>query len=305
MSFSHWLQSIGVSERAQTVEMTIMIVTIQPSWRNSTPVMPVTMVRGKNTAISVSVEAITETATSLVPCTAACRGSAPRSMWVVTFSSTTIASSTTMPIEMDNAESEMMFSVLPVANRYMNEAMSETGIVMTIIMVARQRPRNMNTTIMTNSRAYSTVSSSEAMVLRMLSEVSMITPSFTSAGRFCCSLGSIFITFSEICTEFAPDCFCMMIIAPWRPPVYVSCVRSSRESTTLATSCRYITRPSDEPTGMLASSEVSSNSPCTRSAYVLEPMSNEPPGVLRFSAPMIEAMVSTLRWYASSCWGSQ
>ena len=73
-------QSIGVSDRAQTVEMIIMMVTIHPSWRKSTPVMPVTRVSGKNTAISVRVEAITDTATSLVPCTAACFGSEPRSM---------------------------------------------------------------------------------------------------------------------------------------------------------------------------------------------------------------------------------
>ena len=92
-----------------------MMQTIHPSWRKSTPVMPVTSVSGKNTAISVSVEAITEMATSLVPWTAACFGSAPRSMCVVTFSSTTMASSTTIPMEMDSADSEMMFSVLPVA----------------------------------------------------------------------------------------------------------------------------------------------------------------------------------------------
>ena len=99
------------------VEMIIMIVTIQPSWRKSTPDMPVTRVRGKNTAISVSVEAITDTATSLVPCTAACFGSAPRSMCVVTFSSTTMASSTTIPMDIDNADSETMLSESPVIAR--------------------------------------------------------------------------------------------------------------------------------------------------------------------------------------------
>ena len=108
-------QSIGVSDRAQTVDIIIMIVTIHPSWRKSTPVMPVTSVRGKNTAISVRVDAITDTATSLVPCTAACLGAEPRSICVVTFSSTTMASSTTMPIEIDRAESDTMLSVLPVA----------------------------------------------------------------------------------------------------------------------------------------------------------------------------------------------
>ena len=114
---SHNEQSIGVSERAQVVEMIIMMVTIHPSWRKSTPVMPVTSVSGKNTAISVSVDAMTEMATSLVPCTAACFGSEPRSMWVVTFSSTTIASSTTIPIEIERADSDTMLRVLPVAYR--------------------------------------------------------------------------------------------------------------------------------------------------------------------------------------------
>ena len=92
-----------------------MMQTIQPSWRKRTPVMPVTSVSGKNTAMRVRVDAITEMATSLVPCTAACFGSDPRSIWVVTFSSTTIASSTTIPMDMESAESDTMLSVLPVA----------------------------------------------------------------------------------------------------------------------------------------------------------------------------------------------
>ena len=65
-----------------------------------------------------------------------------------------------------------------------------------------------------------------------------MTPSLTSEGRFFCSLGSICITFSEICTELAPDCFWMIIMAPCSPPMYVCCVRSSRESSTRATSLR-------------------------------------------------------------------
>ena len=74
-------------------------------------------------------------------------------MWVVTFSRTTMASSTTIPIEIDSAESDTMFSVLPVAYRYINEAISEIGIVIVMITVARQRPRNANTTMTTKSSA--------------------------------------------------------------------------------------------------------------------------------------------------------
>ena len=89
----------------------------------------------------------------------------------------------------------------------MNEATSEMGIVMTIIIVARQRPRKRNTTIETNIRASTTVSNKVSMVLRILSEVSIITPSFTSLGRFFCKRGKAFITSLEISTELAPDCF--------------------------------------------------------------------------------------------------
>ena len=109
--------------------------------------------------------------------------SGANSVEVVTFSSTTMASSTTMPIEMDRADSETMLSELPVTARYMNEAMSDMGMVMVMMSVALHRPRKKNTTMMTNSRAYITVSTSEAMVLRMLSDVSTIMPSFTSDGR--------------------------------------------------------------------------------------------------------------------------
>ena len=54
----------------------------------------------------------------------------------------------------------------------MNEAISEMGMVTRTMTVARQRPKNTNTTIPTNNNANSTVSTSEPMVLRMLSLVS-------------------------------------------------------------------------------------------------------------------------------------
>ena len=76
-----------------------------------------TIVNGKNTANIVRVEAITEIATSFVACTAACFGWLPRSIWVVTFSNTTIASSTTMPIAIESELNEIMFNVLPEASK--------------------------------------------------------------------------------------------------------------------------------------------------------------------------------------------
>ena len=88
-----------------------------------------------------------------------------------------------------------------------------------MMIVARQRPKNANTTIITNNKAKKIVSANDAIVLRMLSDVSTITFNLTSLGRFFCRLGISAITLLEISTEFAPDCFCTMIIAPFLPLV--------------------------------------------------------------------------------------
>ena len=58
-----------------------------------------------------------------------------------------------MPMDILSADSDTMLRVLPVAYKYMNEAISDTGMVMMIIMVARHRPRKRNTTIITKRRA--------------------------------------------------------------------------------------------------------------------------------------------------------
>ena len=95
----------------------MMMETIQPNCLNITPVVPLIIVKGRNTANMVKVEAMTDSCTSRVACTAASLGLEPRSMWVVTFSSTTMASSTTIPMAMVSDDMEMIFRVLPVANR--------------------------------------------------------------------------------------------------------------------------------------------------------------------------------------------
>ncbi len=105
---------IGVNVSAMISESEMMMDTIHPSCLNITPAKPPTMVIGRNTAMMVSVEAITERDTSSVPYTAACFGRLPRCIWVVIFSSTTMASSTTMPMVMESAEREMMLMELPV-----------------------------------------------------------------------------------------------------------------------------------------------------------------------------------------------
>ena len=135
-------QSIGTRVSAAVVDTIIMMLTIHPSWLNIIPAIPGTMVRGRNTQSIVNVDAMMEIPTSLVPCTAASFGFSPLSIWVVMFSSATIASSTTIPIAMERADMEMMFRVLPVANRYMRDARSEIGIEMMTMNVALHLQRN-------------------------------------------------------------------------------------------------------------------------------------------------------------------
>ena len=59
-------QSIGISDNAPTVDTIIMILTIQPNCLNIIPAIPLIIVSGINTANIVSVDAITEIATSFV-----------------------------------------------------------------------------------------------------------------------------------------------------------------------------------------------------------------------------------------------
>ena len=61
---------------------------------------------------------------------------------------------------------------------------NESGIVTTMITVALHLPRKINTTKVTNIIASRTVSTKDAIVFRIFSEVSTITPSLTSDGKF-------------------------------------------------------------------------------------------------------------------------
>ena len=108
---------IGTRVSAAVVDTIIMKLTMNPSWRNIIPAIPETRVKGRNTQSIVNVDAMMEIPTSLVPCTAASFGFSPLSIWVVIFSSATIASSTTIPIAMESADIEIIFRVLPVAKR--------------------------------------------------------------------------------------------------------------------------------------------------------------------------------------------
>ena len=115
LSFIIIEHNTGVKVIAAMVETVSVMVTIQPIELNKIPAIPCTIVKGRNTAIVVSVPPITEIPTSLVAKIAACLGFAPRSICEVMFSSTTMALSTTIPMAIESDDIVMMFKVSPVA----------------------------------------------------------------------------------------------------------------------------------------------------------------------------------------------
>ncbi|MCY1243431.1 hypothetical protein D9M72_564460 [compost metagenome] len=73
------------------------------------------------------------------------------------FSTTTIASSTTMPIASTIAKSETVFSEKPIARMTAKVPISATGTATSGISVALTLPRNRKTTMMTSTKASSSV----------------------------------------------------------------------------------------------------------------------------------------------------
>ncbi len=180
----------------------------------------------------------------------------------------------------------MMFSVEPVAYRYMNAQTSDMGIVRQMMNVARQRPRNIITTSMTNMNAYMIVSPSEAMASVISCELSYMVRTSTSLG----SVGMIFsilaCTACTMSTVLDPDCFCTITRTPRRPLIRSSMVAFSSVSRISATSSSMTVRPPVFETTIWRSWSLAVNSPSALTLNVLLPMSIVPPGTLTFSAAM-------------------
>ena len=123
------------------------IATLGITERNC-PISPVARRRGVNAAILVSTVATTGQATSLVPITAALNGSTPLDIYLWTFSTTIMASSTTMPSIIIRPNIERTFSVVPVIFINMAAPRKETGIpraAMKAALRSRKRARRINT----------------------------------------------------------------------------------------------------------------------------------------------------------------
>ena len=108
--FRKCAHSIGVVVSDTTIETAMAALMVTANSWNSRPMMPLISRIGMNTAISEMLIDITVKPISRAPSSAASYGVMPASTWRMTFSSTTMASSTTKPVEMVSAISDRLFS---------------------------------------------------------------------------------------------------------------------------------------------------------------------------------------------------
>ncbi|MNM68099.1 hypothetical protein D3C81_796490 [compost metagenome] len=148
---------IGVSVSATKADNATADARATASSRNKRPVLPSRKPTGRNTATSTAVVAITAKATCVVPRRAATNGGSPRSMRRCTFSTTTMASSTTRPIHSTSASRVNRLIEKPNANSAMNAATRHTGTVTAGINAARRLPRNSQITTSTSTIASASV----------------------------------------------------------------------------------------------------------------------------------------------------
>ena len=100
----------GLSVSELKAEITVETAMVTANWRKNWPVMPPRKAQGTNTAQSTRATAITGPVTSSIALRAASRGGRPCSSQRSTFSTTTMASSTTMPMARTRPNSDRLLS---------------------------------------------------------------------------------------------------------------------------------------------------------------------------------------------------
>ncbi len=165
--------SAGVSVSATSADRPVDTATVIANCWYMTPAMPPRNATGTNTAARISAIATTGPLTSSIARMVASRGlSLLACMWCSTASTTTIASSTTMPIASTMPNRVSVLMVKPSNVNAAKVATSDTGTASIGISVARQLCRNRYTTTSTSSSASKkvcTTSCSEAFTKIVLS----------------------------------------------------------------------------------------------------------------------------------------
>ena len=156
----------GDSVSATIAEISIDTLIVTANWRNSVPDTPGMKPIGTNTDSSTREIAITGPVICAMAFFVAAFGSRLGSSSITrsTFSTTTMASSTTMPMPSTIASREMVFSDRPNAISTAMVPIRLTGIATIGMNVARQLPRKTKTTRTTRPKAISRVDWTSARV---------------------------------------------------------------------------------------------------------------------------------------------
>ena len=133
---------MGLRVRATTPDTSTAPARVRANSLNRAPVSPPIKAMGAYTAARVRVMAMTGRATSRAPSSAACIGEAPSSICRCTFSTTTIASSTTSPMAITMASRVSRFREKPSARISDTTPISDRGMASRGISTTRSDPRN-------------------------------------------------------------------------------------------------------------------------------------------------------------------
>ena len=143
----------GESESALKADSRTEMAIVSANCWYIRPVRPGMKATGTKTADRMRAMPMTGADTSFIAWTVASLGLIPCSMWCITASTTTIASSTTMPIASTRPNIDRVFTEKPSMGKKMKVPMSDTGTVTRGMMVARRFCRKMKTTRVTRMKA--------------------------------------------------------------------------------------------------------------------------------------------------------
>ena len=235
---------MGVSVSDTTSEMTMATARVMANSWNRRPTTSGMNSSGINTATSEKVSDIRVKPISPAPANAACIGDLPISRCRATFSSMTMASSTTKPVAMVSAISVRLLTEKSI--RYMKAKVptSDSGTATLGMMVAEGLRKNAKVTSTTRPMANSSsfwVSLTEARILWVRS---VSTATSTAAGRVEVSCGSNSRTLSVTSITLAPGWRCTFSSTAGWLLAQAARKRSSAPSTMVATSPRRSGAPS-------------------------------------------------------------
>ena len=157
---------------ALIAEMIVETAIVTANWRKNCPEIPPMKQQGMNTELSTSVMAMIGPVISSIARMVAVRESSPVAIRRSMFSSTTIASSTTIPIASTRPKSVRLFRLNPSTAMAANVPIRETGTSIIGSTIVRQSWRNTRTTRPTRRTASRSVLKTSPIDSRMYGVVS-------------------------------------------------------------------------------------------------------------------------------------